>query len=149
MMRTITICLLMASLLACGGQPPPTAPAMRATEKLTDWSRRDTSAPLWPASARSVQIIITDAWAEGDRLIWVVTDGSKLYAVYNARAGDVADLKARVDTTRPTAQSPLIKLSEGGQGIVIGPPPPPGGPVGDPLVKQVIGYASHLAAGSP
>jgi hypothetical protein len=149
MFRTITITLLTVSALACGsgGTNRHVTSQEARVIKFTDWSKRDATAPLWPAPKR-VQVVVTGGYAEGDHMIWVVSEGTTV-AVYRVVAADYGDALANI--VRSVIASPLAVFSNGGQGIILGPPPPPPtGPVGfpEPVINAVIDYASRIDAQS-
>jgi hypothetical protein len=147
MFRTMSITLLTVSALACGSggaNRHVASPEARAI-KFTEWSKRDATAPLWPASAKRVQVVVTGGYAEGDHMVWVVSEGTTLLVVYRVAAADYGDALANI--VRPTIASPLADFSDGGQGIILGPPPPPPvGPIGFPesVINAVIDYTSRI-----
>jgi hypothetical protein len=149
MLRTISITLLTLSMAGCGGgrHRDAASPEPRAM-KATEWSARDAAAPLWPATAKRVQLIVTSAWSAGDHFVWVIGDGTKPIAVYHAGPKEIADVMSRLgELVKAEVESPLLAISHGGQGIVIGPPPPPpDGPLGIPpyVVRAVVDYAGQL-----
>src|SRR5579862_1214367 len=69
--------------------PGDTAPAVSlpdpSTVPVADWAARSTTAPLWPATAKRVQIVVTGP-LQGEHLVWVVLEGSSLFQVYSATA---------------------------------------------------------------
>jgi hypothetical protein len=149
MFRTTWITLLTVSALACGGANRRVASPEARAIKFTEWSKRDATAPLWPASAKRVQIVVTGGYAEGDHMVWVVSEGTTVLVVYRVVAADYGDALASI--VRPTIASPLADFSNGGQGIILGPPPPPPtGPIGfpEPIINAVIDYTSRIDAQS-
>src|SRR5580693_3829458 len=86
MFRTTWITLLTVSALACGGANRRVASPEARAIKFTEWSKRDATAPLWPASAKRVQIVVTGGYAEGDHMVWVVSEGTTVLVVYRVAA---------------------------------------------------------------
>jgi hypothetical protein len=143
MFRMIVIPFLMVGILACGSKPATSAVPVPHDLKAIEWSKRDPDAPLFPATARRAQIVITGAWSTDDRLIWVVSDRTELRAVYWTRSATElsAALALIARATENIGFQSLFHayLAHGG-GAVIGhgpggPPPPPGIP---PKVARVV-----------
>jgi hypothetical protein len=144
-----SIALLLLSIAACGGGAHKTVATPDARGiTATEWSKRDASAPLWPATATRVQIIVTSGWSAGEHFMWVIAEGTKPVAVYHVGAPDFSDMRSRLaDAVKAEEKNPLLSISNGSQGIIIGPPPPPPvGPIGFPprVIKAVLDYAAHL-----
>src|SRR5207237_225072 len=100
--------------------------------KPVEWKRTSTAA-LWPSTAKHVQVIALNGTGKGERYVFVVTDGTKLVAIFRASGDEVGALHDKIASmTRPTVNSPTVDWSNGGQGTPIGPLPQPGGPPGDP-----------------
>jgi hypothetical protein len=151
MFRMIVIPFLMVGILACGSKPAATTVPVSVPHdlKATEWSKRDPDAPLFPASARRAQIVITGGWSADDRLIWVVSDRTELRVVYWTRNG--IELQAALALISRATESNGFQslfqpiLAHGG-GAVIGhgpggPPPPPGIP--PKLAQVVLSFVAH------
>ena len=100
MVRIFAITLLIAAAAAaaagCGGNSaadPVVAPSA-TTVRVTEWPARDPAEPLWPASARRVQVVVTTYGT--DYLVWVVSNGTNLLAVYSVPAEQHDEIHARV-----------------------------------------------------
>lgn len=147
MMKMCSLSLLVLAACASGGHKPVVSPEARDI-KATEWSKRDAAAPIWPETAKRVQVIVTGGYATGENFVWVIAEGTKPVAVYHVGTADVADMRSRLgDLVKAEQTNPLLALANGGQGIIIGPPPPPPiGPLGFPLrvVNAVVDYAAHL-----
>ncbi|NVB83829.1 MAG: hypothetical protein HOV81_35975 [Kofleriaceae bacterium] len=147
MMKMCSLSLLVVAACASGGHKPVVSPEARDI-KATEWSKRDAAAPLWPETAKRVQVIVTGGWSAGEHFVWVVAEGTKPVAVYHVGTSDLADMRSRLgDLVKAELMNPLLSLANGGQGVILGPPPPPPiGPLGFPLrvVNAVVSYAAHL-----
>lgn len=153
--------------------PGDPAPAVSLPDPTTvpvaDWSARSATAPLWPATAKRVQIVITGP-LQGEHLVWVVLEGSSLFQVYRADASasaSPAEITAAINqlavrdgtVTAPTGAGSgraqetgvavLIALGDGSQGTPIGLPPPGKGPRGVPgeALAVVMKTVAQLSVG--
>jgi len=134
-MRARGMLIAMLATLACGRAPQSTTPTERAARpavRMTAWLQRDRVAPLFPASATHVQIVITPGVATGEYHGWVFADGSRLVEVYRLDAGDVRDLVRQVsELNKATLRASLTVLPDGDSRIPAlpslggAPPPPP------------------------
>jgi hypothetical protein len=97
MIRMIAITSLIAFAVGCGGSSAadPVATPKATAVRVTEWPARNPAQPLWPASARRVQVIVT---AYGtDYLVWVVSNGTNLLAVYSVPADQHDEVHARIN----------------------------------------------------
>jgi hypothetical protein len=100
-MRTISITSLLvvaAVCGGCGGSRPPVTPEP-SSARVMDWP--PPAQPLWPASARRVQVIVASPPGGASSLVWVVSEGADLIAVYRVAAADYAAAHARIAGAHP------------------------------------------------
>ncbi|HEY0478314.1 MAG TPA: hypothetical protein VGD37_12405 [Kofleriaceae bacterium] len=150
MARTITTWLLIAFIVGCGSSGGTrTVVPPRGSVKIQTWPGA-TGAPLWPASARRVQAIVTSSPRDPYYLIWVVVEGSQLVAVYSVTAADRADMYRRVNEQRPRAIS-FVQVCTNGDADHAGLLPRRTGPQRssrDNLNAMLLGQPSSGAAGA-
>jgi hypothetical protein len=125
MMRTISITSLLIFAVVCGAcgaaRPPVSEPPEPAAARVTELPRP--GEPLWPASARRVQVIVTGVANEPQSLVWVVSEGTNLIAVYRVAAAGYVDAQARIARANPLV---TVIMHPGGEPGAP-PPVPPGG----------------------
>jgi hypothetical protein len=100
-MRTISITslLVLAAVCgACGGSRPPVTPEP-ASAQVMDWPAP--AQPLWPASTRRVQVIVSSPPGEAHSLVWVVSEGTQVVAVYRVAAAGYTEAQARIASAHP------------------------------------------------
>jgi hypothetical protein len=114
MIRMLAIASLIVFAVGCGGSSaadPVTAPSA-STVRVTEWPARDPAQPLWPASARRVQVIVTTYGT--DYLVWVVSNGTNLLAVYAVTADQHDEVHARINKQATRAMAFLqLRTSRG------------------------------------
>ena len=141
MARTITTALLIAFIVCgCGAPPKPTLPP-RGSVKIQPWPT-DRADPLWPATARRVQAIITSSPRQPYYLLWIVEAGRKVLAVYAVKFDDRDDLYAKLRIQRPGPISVVQGCtSQGGGGNAALLPRRTLGPAASRGSRAVIGFA--------
>ena len=116
MVRTIAFTsLIVFIILGCGGSSTaePVSAAKADPVRVTAWPAREPAAPLWPSSAKRVQVVVTTYGT--DDLVWVISNGSHLVAVYHVPADQHDEVHARVNKQTTQAMAFVqLRMSRGG-----------------------------------